>query len=109
MTEKIHVLITFALEPELIEMVRSVDPERIDVSVLGPQERQLLRGKYPSELEREAVATGLAGAFEHAEVVFGFWGTELNFALVDASAMGGNVPAKTIREAAPRLKWIQLT
>jgi phosphoglycerate dehydrogenase-like enzyme len=107
--DKVHILITFALEDELIEMIRDVDPARIDIEVLAPQQRQMLRGRYPSESERAAVAQGLHDAFDRAEVVFGFWGTELHYALIDARAMGGEVPAKTLRDAAPRLKWIQLT
>lgn len=109
MTEQLHVLITFALDPELIETIRAVDADRIKVSVLGPQERQLLRGKYPSELEREAVATGLSDAFQHAEIVFGFWGAELHSALTYATAKREDARAGSIRDAAPRLKWIQLT
>jgi phosphoglycerate dehydrogenase-like enzyme len=109
MADPLHVLVTFALEPELIEEVRAVDP-RIEVEVLGQDQRRLLRGfRYPSEREREAVAQGLNDAFERAEVVFGFWGTELHYALIDARAMGGNVPVETLRQVAPRLKWIQLT
>jgi phosphoglycerate dehydrogenase-like enzyme len=54
------------------------------------------------------VAEGLHGAFERAEVVFGFWGTELHYALIDAAGMGGNPPEK-LSDVAPRLKWIQLT
>ena len=104
-----RILITFALEPELIDQIRAVAPDRIEIDVLGQDQRRLLRGfKYPSEREREAVAEGLHGAFEHADVVFGFWGTELHYALIDARAMGGNVPA-TIADVAPNLKWIQLT
>ena len=86
MSEKLRVLITFALEPELVEQIRAVDPERIEIDVLGQDQRRLLRGfRYPSEREREAVAEGLHGAFERAEVVFGFWGGELAAALRDAS------------------------
>ncbi len=104
-----RILITFALEAELIEQIRAVAPDRIEIDVLGQDQRRLLRGfKYPSEREREAVAEGLHGAFEHADVVFGFWGTELHYALIDARAMGGNVPA-TLADVAPNLKWIQLT
>ena len=105
----LRILITFALELELIDQIRAVAPDRIEIDVLGQDQRRLLRGfKYPSEREREAVAEGLHGAFEHADVVFGFWGTELHYALIDARAMGGNVPA-TIADVAPNLKWIQLT
>src|SRR4029078_1918795 len=45
-------------------------------------------------------AEPLHGAFDRAEIVFGFWGAELHQALVGAA---------TIRDAAPHLKWIQLT
>jgi phosphoglycerate dehydrogenase-like enzyme len=98
---KTHVLVTFALEPELIEEIRAVDPARLEIELLGQDQRRLLRGyTYPSERERAAVAEGLHGAFDRADVVFGFWGAELHHALVGAT---------TIRDAAPHLKWIQLT
>lgn len=106
--DPVRILVTFALEPDLVEQIQAVD-KRVEVQVLGRDQRQMLRGfKYPSERERAAVAEGLGDAFSHAEVVFGFWGTELHYALIDARAMGGNPPAN-IHEAAPRLKWIQLT
>jgi phosphoglycerate dehydrogenase-like enzyme len=107
--DKVHILITFALDDDLIEEIRAVDPARVEIEVLAPEQRQMLRGRYPSESERAAVAQGLHDAFDRAEVVFGFWGTELHYALIDARGMGGEVPVKTIRDAAPRLKWIQLT
>ncbi len=101
MNDKRQILVTFALEPELIERIRAVDPRRIEVSVLGQDQRQLLRGfRYPSERERAAVAEGLQGAFREANIVFGFWGAELHKAF---TGMG------SILEVAPRLKWIQLT
>jgi phosphoglycerate dehydrogenase-like enzyme len=99
--EKLRILVTFALEPELIEQVRGVDPGRIEIDVLGRDQRQLLRGfRYPSERERAAVAEGLQGAFAQTDVVFGFWGAELHTAI----KLEGS-----IRDVAPRLKWIQLT
>ncbi|HXK33041.1 MAG TPA: D-2-hydroxyacid dehydrogenase [Dehalococcoidia bacterium] len=101
MTDPVRVLITFALEDDLVEQVRSVDPARIEVDMLGHEQRRLLRGfKYPSEREREAVAQGLQGAFERAEVVFGFWGAELHQAFTGAGSL---------RDVAPHLRWIQLT
>src|SRR5437870_8724322 len=49
---KLHILVTFALEPDLIEQIKAVDPQRIEISVLGQDQRQLLRGyRYPSERE----------------------------------------------------------
>ena len=109
MAGRVHILITFALDDELVERVRAVDRERIEIELLGSEQRRMLRGLYPSESERANVAQGLHDAFERAEVVFGFWGTELHYALIDARSMGGNVPVKTIRDAAPNLRWIQLT
>ena len=65
--------------------------------MLGQDQRRLLRGfKYPSEREREAVAEGLHGAFEQAEVVFGFWGTELHYALIDAAGDGRQRPGEAL-------------
>lgn len=110
MTERLHVLITFALEPELVEQIRAVDTERIEIEVLGQDQRRLLRGfKYPSEREREAVAEGLHGAFERADVVFGFWGSELHHALSYVSAKEQVAGKLSLKDVAPRLKWIQLT
>ncbi len=110
MTEPARILITFALEPELVDTIRAVAPGRIEIEVLGSDQRKMLRGfKYPSEREREAVAEGLHGAFDRAEVVFGFWGADLHTALTDARAKDAVAAPKTLREAAPRLRWIQLT
>ncbi len=110
MSDKTRVLITFALEPELVEIIRDVAPERIEIELLGQDQRRLLRGyAYPSERERAAVAEGLHGAFDQAEIVFGFWGTELHSALTYANAKESIAGPKTLREAAPKLKWIQLT
>jgi phosphoglycerate dehydrogenase-like enzyme len=103
--DELHILITYALEPELLERLRAVDP-RIEIELLGQDQRRLLRGaKYPSEREREAVAEGLHGAFARADVAFGFWGAELSAALADG-ATGGKL---RLGDVAPRLKWIQLT
>lgn len=108
-TPPVHILVTFALEPELVEEIRAVRPDGIDIELLGQDQRRLLRGfKYPSEREREAVAEGLHGAFERADVVFGFWGAELHQALTGATKAGGVAPQK-LSDVAPRLKWIQLT
>jgi D-2-hydroxyacid dehydrogenase (NADP+) len=105
----LHILVTFALEPELVEQIRAVRPDGIEIELLGQDQRRLLRGfKYPSEREREAVAEGLHGAFERADVVFGFWGAELHHALVHAAGNAGTAPEK-LTDVAPRLKWIQLT
>jgi phosphoglycerate dehydrogenase-like enzyme len=107
-TSPIHILVTFALEPELVEQIRAVRPDGIEIVLLGQDQRRLLRGfKYPSEREREAVAEGLHGAFERADVVFGFWGAELHRALIDAA--GTAYTTQTLSDVAPRLKWIQLT
>jgi len=98
--DSLRILVTFALEPELLEQIRAVDP-RIQIDVLGKDQRQLLRGfRYPSERERAAVAEGLHGAFAEADVVFGFWGAELHQAFTGAGSLA---------EVAPRLKWVQLT
>jgi phosphoglycerate dehydrogenase-like enzyme len=98
--DRLHVLITFALEDDLVDRIRAVDP-RVEVSVLGSEQRKLLRGfSYPSERERAAVAEGLQGAFGAADVVFGFWGAELHQAFTGAGSLA---------DVAPRLKWIQLT
>jgi phosphoglycerate dehydrogenase-like enzyme len=110
MNSTLRILITFALEPELVEQIRAVAPDRIEIEVLGQDQRRLLRGfKYPSEREREAVAEGLHGAFERADVVFGFWGAELHSALASVAPNRGGAGELKLSDVAPNLKWIQLT
>ena len=97
----INVLITFALEPDLVKEIEAVDP-RIKVTALGQAARQLFRGqrKYPSELEAQTARTEFADAMSEAEVLFGFWGP----ALIE---MYPNVDA--LKKEAPALRWLQLT
>jgi phosphoglycerate dehydrogenase-like enzyme len=97
-----HVLITFALEPELVKQIEALDP-RIEVRALGQNARQLLfRGqqRYPSELEAQTARNELQEAMSWAEVVFGFWGPALVELYPD--------PA-TLQRLAPKLRWVQLT
>jgi D-2-hydroxyacid dehydrogenase (NADP+) len=97
--ERLRILVTFALEPELVREIEAVDP-RVEVRVLGEAERRALRGLYPSEAEAAAVREGVGGAFRDADVIFGFWGAQLHELFTGAG---------DIREVAPNLKWIQLT
>ena len=101
MPDKLKVLLTFALEDELVEQIRAVDP-RIDARVLGQTARQLFRGelKYPSELEAQTARQELDEGMRDAEVLFGFWGNLL-------VEMYPN--PQVLREKAPGLRWIQLT
>ena len=94
-------LVTYALEPELVQQIEGVDP-RIEVRVLGQQARQLFRGqlRYPSELEAQTARRELEEAMAEAEVLFGFWGP----ALIDMYP----TPEK-LRAQAPNLRWVQLT
>jgi phosphoglycerate dehydrogenase-like enzyme len=109
-SDKLHILVTYALEDVHLDTIRAVDPGRIEIELLGQDQRRLLRGaKYPSEREREAVAEGLHGAFSRADVAFGFWGAELSAALSRTAPRGGSAGRLSLREVAPRLKWIQLT
>ena len=99
--EAVHVLITFALEPDLVIEIEAVDP-RINVTVLGQAARQLFRGqrKYPSELEAQTARQEFDDAMSEAEVLFGFWGPALIdlYPTVDA-----------LKAEAPNLRWLQLT
>ena len=98
---RVHVLLTFALEPELVQQIEAVDP-RLDVRVLGQGARQLFRGqsRYPSELEAQTARRELEEAMSWAEVLFGFWGNTLVELYPTPEAL---------RRAAPALRWIQLT
>jgi D-2-hydroxyacid dehydrogenase (NADP+) len=97
----VHVLITFALEPELVQQIEAVDA-RLEVRVLGQEARQLFRGqrRYPSELEAQTARRELEEAMSWAEVLFGFWGQTLVELYPDPQAL---------QERAPNLRWVQLT
>lgn len=101
MPDKLNVLLTFALDDDLVEQIQAVDA-RIDARVLGQHARQLFRGelKYPSELEAQTARQELADAMAQAEVLFGFWGNMLVEMYPDP---------RVLREKAPDLRWIQLT
>jgi phosphoglycerate dehydrogenase-like enzyme len=98
---RVNVLITFALEPELVQQIEAVDP-RLDVRVLGQHARQLFRGglRYPSELEAQTARQELEEALGDAEVLFGFWGPAFAELYPDPEAL---------RRQAPGLRWLQLT
>ncbi len=98
---RLRVLLTFALEPDLVARIEAVDP-RLDVRALGQEARQLFRGqaRYPSELEAQTARRELEEAIGEAEVLFGFWGPGLNELYPTREAL---------RDAAPRLRWLQLT
>ena len=99
--QPIHVLITFALEPDLVKEIEAVDP-RINVTALGQAARQLFRGqrKYPSELEAQTARQEFNEAMSEAEVLFGFWGPGLIELYPTAAAL---------KEKATNLRWLQLT
>lgn len=99
--DKLRVLVTFALEPELVQRIEAVDP-RLEVRVLGQGARQLFRGqrRYPSELEAQTARQELEEAMGEAEVLFGFWGGSL--------AELYPTPEELHRRA-PRVRWLQLT
>ncbi|MGB2695249.1 MAG: D-2-hydroxyacid dehydrogenase [Dehalococcoidia bacterium] len=98
---KVQVLITFALEPELVQQIEAVDP-RLDVQVLGQTARQVFRGqrRYPSELEAQTARQELADALREAEVLFGFWGPAL---------LEMYPTPDLLLQHARHLCWIQLT
>jgi D-2-hydroxyacid dehydrogenase (NADP+) len=95
---KVHVLITFALEPELVRQIEAVDP-RLEVRALGQEARHLFR-RYPSEAEAQTARKELAEAISWAEVLYGFWGPVLVELYPNP---------ETLRRLAPNLRWVQLT
>jgi phosphoglycerate dehydrogenase-like enzyme len=99
--QRLNVLITFALEPELVRQIEGVDP-RIRVLTLGQEARRLFRGerRYPSELEAQTARRELEEAMAEAEVLLGFWGQMLVELYPTPEAL---------RRQAPKLRWIQLT
>ena len=110
MPENTHVLITFALDDDLVEQIRAVDPQRVEVEVLGAgaaagccaaslPERERARSRRQGPARRVRPRRGRVRLLGHRAAL----------RADRAAATGGNVPVKTIREAAPNLKWIQLT
>jgi len=99
----LRVLITFPLEPDLVEQIEAVDP-RIKVRALGQEARQRLyrasQTRYPSELEAQTARQELEEALGWAQVLFGFWGAGLLELYPSPEAL---------RRDAPNLRWIQLT
>ncbi len=92
-----RVVVTFALDPELADRIRAVDP-RVEVSVLGQELLDALRGKrrFPSELQAATPLEEIRSALDEAEVMFGFW----------SGAMPGLVSPGDLPDA---LRWVQLT
>jgi phosphoglycerate dehydrogenase-like enzyme len=95
---RVHVLLTFALNPELVQQIEAVDP-RLEVRALGQEARHLFR-RYPSEAEAQTARKELEEAISWAEVLFGFWGPVLVELYPDP---------ETLRQRAPNLRWVQLT
>ncbi|MYB42035.1 MAG: D-2-hydroxyacid dehydrogenase [Chloroflexi bacterium] len=92
-----RVVVTFALDPELADRIRAVDP-RIEVSVLGQDLLDALRGKrrFPSELQAATPLDEIRSALDEAEVMFGFW--------------SGAMPSLVSPDDLPgALRWVQLT
>ncbi|HXH22198.1 MAG TPA: D-2-hydroxyacid dehydrogenase [Dehalococcoidia bacterium] len=92
-----RVVVTFALEPELVDEIKAVAPS-IEVEVLGQEARRLFRGeaRYPSELQAVTGLDELTSALREAEVLFSFWG-------------GAISRLEDFRDRAPKLRWVQLT
>ena len=92
-----RVVVTFALDPELADRIRAVDP-RVEVSVLGQELLDALRGKrrFPSELQAATPLDEIRSALDDAEVMFGFW----------SGAMPSLVSPDDLPDA---LRWVQLT
>ncbi|MYE47363.1 MAG: D-2-hydroxyacid dehydrogenase [Chloroflexi bacterium] len=92
-----RVVVTFALDPELADRIRAVDP-RVEVSVLGQDLLDALRGKrrFPSELQAATPLDEIRSALDEAEVMFGFW--------------SGAMPSLVGPDDLPgALRWVQLT
>lgn len=91
----VNVLVTVALEPELLDQLRSLD-RRLEVRVLDPLEARLYWGRPPEARADAAEAEArLDGALAEAEVLFGF-PPRLEL-------------AAALAERLPRLRWFQAT
>lgn len=91
----VNVLVTVALEPELLDQIRSLDP-RLDVRVLDRDEASVYWGRQPEQAAAAAeVRARLEAALAQAEVLFGF-PPRLDL-------------AAALAERLPRLRWFQAT
>ena len=92
-----QVVVTYALERELAEQIRAVDP-RVEVCVLnaGQLEALLAATRFPSERQAATPREEIAAALADAEVLFGYWGGAIRH-LVSAAA------------PPPALRWVQLS
>lgn len=91
-----QVTVTFALEPEVADRIRAVDPS-VRVRVLNPDGIADLRGagRFPSQRQAVTPREEIAVALEDSEVLFAFWGDALE-ELVRPDAFP------------PSLRWVQL-
>jgi phosphoglycerate dehydrogenase-like enzyme len=93
------VICTYPLPRSLVEQIRSVDRERIEVRVLGDRLPRAVLG-YPSDRERRVIQESSLRAFLTADVAFGFWGDALDAAIIRRGGLSRTVP---------RLRWVQLS
>ena len=92
-----QVVVSYALEPELAEQIRAVDP-RVEVRVLNAGKLEELRAttRFPSERQAATPREEIAAALPDAEVLFGYWGGAIRH-LVRAD------------DPPPALRWVQLS
>ncbi len=91
-----QVTVTFALEPELADRIRAVDPS-VRVRVLNPRGLDALQGagRFPSQRQAVTPPAEIEAALADSEVLFAYWGDALE-RLVRPDAF----PAS--------LRWVQL-
>jgi D-2-hydroxyacid dehydrogenase (NADP+) len=97
--QRVRVVCTYPLPKSLVEQIRSVKPEALEVLVMRGAIPRDVTG-YPSDRERRAVQRSDLQVLAAADVVFGFWGDAFDSAI---ARRGG--PSVVI----PRLGWVQLT
>ncbi|MDE2696077.1 MAG: hypothetical protein OXH97_06110 [Chloroflexota bacterium] len=92
----VQVTVTFALEPEIADRIRAVDPS-IRVRVLNEAGLGALQGagRFPSQRQAATPFAEIEAALPDSEVLFAFWGDALE-QLVRPDAYP------------PSLRWVQL-
>ena len=91
-----NVVVAFDLAPDLVAQIAAVAPN-VRVRVLGAGTGASFGGRlaYPSELTNAVPPAEIEEAVADAEVIFSGW--------------AGPLPHLDLAQAAPRLRWVQLT
>jgi phosphoglycerate dehydrogenase-like enzyme len=93
----LEILVTVPLEEHLTQRILSLSPGDLSVFVVPSG---VSRSPFPSDREAAAIPPYLAERLVKADVLFGYWGRQLQSTIRFIGPL---------RKVAPKLRWIQLT